>query len=143
MKIPVKVKKLVPWAKLPYKATPGSKGYDLYSIQGVLLQPGERKAVRTGLAFELPNDAAMFIIPRSGLALKLGLNLANCIGLLDADFRGECKVILQNNSNRAVYVKKGRIAQMFVTRLPEIEFIETDKLSKTERGEGGFGSTGV
>jgi dUTP pyrophosphatase len=142
--VEVKVKKLHPKAKLPFKATTGSAGFDLYTLKNVLLQPGQWKAVRTGLAFQLPSGYVMFLMPRSGVARKLGINLINSVGVLDSDYRSECILLLHNNSNKAVYIPAGwRIAQAVIVKLPEIYFKEVNELDKTERGAGGFGSTGV
>lgn len=140
----VKVMKLHPKAKLPFKATSDSCGFDLYTLKGVLLQPGQWKAVRTGLAFQLPPNYGMFLLPRSGIARRFGVNLINTPGLLDFGYNGEAILLLHNNSNKAVYIPAGwRVAQAVILPIPQVTFKLVDKLDETERGAGGFGSTGV
>lgn len=122
-----------------------SAGYDLSAdLSGSLdLAPGERLAVSTGLALELPIGYEAQIRPRSGLALKYGIGIVNSPGTIDADYRGEIKVILVNHSNESFRIEPGmRICQMVICKLPEIEMEETVDLGATERADGGFGSTG-
>lgn len=142
----LKVKKLRPDARLPKRATEGSAGMDLYACidSPVEILPHQRALIPTGLsiALESPRYAA-FIYARSGLAIKKGIAPANCVGVVDSDYRGEVCVGLLNSSEKAFTVEPfERIAQMVIApvELPEIE--EVDDLDVTERGEGGFGSTG-
>jgi dUTP pyrophosphatase len=130
---------------LPSRQTPGAAGYDVASAEpDFSLAPGERKAVATGLVFELPDGMEMQVRPRSGLALRYGITLPNAPGTIDADYRGELKVIMQNGGHEAVVIRRGeRIAQLVFARFaaPSIELAES--LSETSRGAGGFGSTGT
>lgn len=117
-------------------------GMDLYSVERVVLAPGERKLVATGLAIELPSGYEAQLRPRSGLALKYGITLPNSPATIDPGYRGEIKVILQNLGQADFAVEPGeRIAQMIVARYEAVEWVEGD-LSESERGEGGFGSSG-
>ena len=142
----LKVKRLDKDAKLPVKATEGSLCWDIYSTKRVLLSPMERQKLHTGLAFELPRGVGLDIRPRSGLASR-GLIILNSPGTLDSDYRGELMVSCMNLSNGDILVNKGdRIAQIRpISDLSEewgARFEEVEELSDTERGEGGFGSTG-
>lgn len=134
-------------AVIPTRATSGSVGLDIYACleEDVILAPGEIKMIPTGLKAETDcNDVAMLIYPRSGLATKHGITLANCVGVVDSDFRGEWFIPLINHGKQSFIVENGmRIAQLIPTRVlfPEIEISET--LSDTERGSGGFGSSGL
>jgi dUTP pyrophosphatase len=124
----------------------GSAGMDLRAnIKEVItLQPFERLAVPTGLFIELPQGYEAQIRPRSGLSLKTGLAIPNSPGTIDSDYRGEIKVIVANLSNEVVEIKDGdRIAQMVIAKYERAEWIEVDNIDATERGAGGFGSTGV
>ena len=129
---------------LPERATAGAAGYDVRSAEpDFTLQPGERRAVATGLVFELPLGIEMQVRPRSGLALKHGITVPNAPGTVDADYRGELQVIMQNLGAEAVLISRGdRIAQLVFARheVPVIE--EAGELTETLRGFGGFGSTG-
>ena len=142
----LKVKKLREDAVLPVRATAGSAGMDLHALVDtpVTLQPGQRAMIPTGLAIALPSpDYVALVFARSGLAIKKGVTLANCVGVVDSDYRGELKVGLINQSDEPYTVEKGeRIAQLAVmpVYLPVVE--EADDLDETERGQGGFGSTG-
>ncbi len=131
---------------LPSYATPGSAGVDLHAdLDGpVRLGPLERKLIPTGLYMALPQGTEAQIRPRSGLALKQGITVLNTPGTIDADYRGEVKVLLINLSAKEVIVNDGdRIAQMVTARCEQVTFKETETLDDTERGQGGFGSTGV
>lgn len=145
MKVKVKVKRLDPELPLPQAAHPGDAGVDLYSRVDVLLKPGERKTVPTGIAISLPPGWAAFVQPRSGLAANYGLTIVNTPGLIDSGYRGEIKVILLNTDKEVSFqVRRGdKIAQMVVQQIGEVEWEEVDELDPTSRGEGGFGSTGV
>lgn len=130
---------------LPKYATEGSAGMDLYANleEKVVLKPLERKLIPTGLRIALPNGYEAQIRPRSGLALKHGISLANAVATIDADYRGLIGVILINLSNESFEVNDGdRIAQMVIAKHEIAEWEEVDSLEDTERGEGGFGHTG-
>ena len=130
---------------LPEYQTPLSAGLDIRANldESVTLRPLERAMIPTGLFVELPEGCEMQIRPRSGLAAKHGITVLNSPGTIDADYRGEIKVILVNLSNEPFTIEAGeRIAQMIVARYEQIEWQLTDELSSTERGAGGFGSTG-
>lgn len=142
----LKVKRLRPQAKIPHRATEGSAGMDLYACidEPVQIKPHERALIPTGIAIALesPRYAAL-IYARSGLAIKRGIAPANCVGVVDSDYRGEVCVGLLNSSEESFTVEPfERIAQMVIAPvdLPDIE--EVDSLDETERGAGGFGSTG-
>ena len=139
----LKIKKLNPKAIIPAYQTKGAAGFDLHSIEDVILKPGERKLIGTGLAFEIEYGYEVQIRPRSGLAFKHGITVLNSPGTIDSDYRGEIKVLLINHSNEEFEIKKGdRIAQAIVAPVIQAEIIEVEELSETKRGEGGFGSTG-
>ena len=141
----VKVKKLTDSACLPTRGSREAAGYDLYADlkEREVIPPHETKMISTGLAMEIPRGFFGAIFARSGLASKESLRPANCVGVVDSDYRGPFLIALHNDSDTEKYVKPGmRIAQMVVIPCPEISFSETDELNQTERGEGGFGSTG-
>lgn len=130
---------------LPQYSTPLSAGMDIYANieQPLTLKPAERLLVPTGLFIELPDGYEAQLRIRSGLALKKGLILPNAPATIDADYRGEIKVILANISNEPQTIMPGeRIAQMVVAKHETVQWIPTETLSDTERGQGGFGSTG-
>ena len=130
---------------LPEYQTPLSAGMDLRANikESISLEPLQRALVPTGLYVELPAGYEMQIRPRSGLAAKQGITVLNAPGTIDADYRGEIKVILVNLSPEAVTINDGeRVAQAVVARCEQVEWESVDELSSTERGEGGFGSTG-
>jgi len=134
-------------SKLPRYKTVGSSGADLYSTMNITLQPMERAIISTGLYVELPFGIEMQIRPRSGLAIKYGITLINCVGTLDCDYRGELGVPLVNLSNEPYTINIGdRIAQMVLNSYAVVEewevVEELEDLGETERGAGGFGSTG-
>ena len=129
---------------LPKYTTKGSAGFDLSSAEDILILPGQVVAVDTGFAFEIPIGYEMQIRSRSGLAIKSNLFVLNAPGTIDSDFRGSVKVILCNASNQNFSIRAGdRIAQGKITPVVQAIFIETDDLEQTERGEKGFGSTGI
>ena len=133
-------------AVIPHYATEGAAGADIsaYLSAPVTLRPCEYKAIPTGLFMEIPEGYEVQVRPRSGLALKHGITVLNAPGTIDSDYRGEVKVILINHSSEAFTIQNGdRIAQIVVARVHRLPFVEVDDLSATERGEGGFGSTGV
>lgn len=130
---------------LPERATEHAAGYDVRSAEeAVTLEPGEIRLVATGLVMELPDGVECQVRPRSGLALKHGITLPNSPGTIDPDYRGELRVIMQNTGDEAITLDRGaRIAQLVFARFeaPVIEL--SDEVSETERGAGGFGSTGT
>lgn len=146
MKQQVKIKKLNSKAMLPTYGSEYSAGADLYACmeETVTIQPGETVLIKTGLAMAIPEGYAGLIYARSGLATKKGLAPANKVGVVDADYRGEVMVPLHNHSRVAVEVEHGeRIAQMVITPFLTADYMLAEELDETERGEGGFGSTGT
>ena len=146
MKQQVKIKKLNSKAMLPTYGSEYSAGADLYACmeETVTIQPGETVLIKTGLAMAIPEGYAGLIYARSGLATKKGLAPANKVVVVDADYRGEVMVPLHNHSRVAVEVEHGeRIAQMVITPFLTAEYMLAEELDETERGEGGFGSTGT
>jgi dUTP pyrophosphatase len=129
---------------LPVYAHPGDAGADLVSTDDVVLGPGERATVGTGLKIALPNGYVGFVVPRSGLAMKHGITIVNSPGTVDAGYRGEVRVTLLNTDARESYAiaAGARIAQLIVMPVPRVRFIEVERLPGSDRGEGGFGSTG-
>ncbi len=144
MKFNVKIKRLNENATIPTYGSEFSAGADLYSAdEETAILPGETKLIHTGIALELPIGYAGLIYARSGLASKRGLAPANKVGVVDCDYRGEVMVALHNHSNTEQSVARGeRIAQLVIAPYIVADFEETDELSETVRGEGGFGSTG-
>ena len=136
--ITVNIKRLDPTVELPKYAHPTDAGLDLRSNEDCRL-------VSTGLAIALPDGYAGFVQPRSGLAIKQGLSIVNTPGLIDAHYRGELKVILINlDPSNNIQINKGdRIAQLVIQEVPTVNLIEVEELDETDRGNGGFGSTGV
>ncbi|MDB5228018.1 MAG: Deoxyuridine 5-triphosphate nucleotidohydrolase [Bacteroidota bacterium] len=131
---------------LPVYETTGSAGVDLRAQlqEPVMLKPLQRALIPTGLYIELPDGYEAQVRPRSGLALKKGVTVLNTPGTIDSDYRGEIKVILINLSNETTVINTGeRIAQMIISKYERISLKEVDELNETERGEGGFGHTGV
>ena len=129
---------------LPSYARPGDAGLDLLAAEDTELKPGERAAIATGIAIAIPDGYAGFVHPRSGRALKEGLTVANAPGTIDAGYRGEVKVILVNlDPDAPIHIARGeKIAQLVVQRVESVELVDVDRLPESERGEGGFGSTG-
>jgi dUTP pyrophosphatase len=129
---------------LPVYAHPGEAGAHLVSTDDVVLEPGERATVRTGLKIALPNGYVGFVVPRSGLAMKHGITIVNSPGTVDAGYRGEIRVTLLNTDARDSYaIAAGdRIGQLIVMPVPSVRFVEVERLPGSDRGEGGFGSTG-
>lgn len=155
----VKVKKLYPNALLPKYATDGSGCFDLSAcaVQHEKFVPAQIEhdspvVCNTGLSFEIPEGHVMLLFGRSGHAFKHGIRLANCVGVIDSDYRGEVKIKLAKDDHwndhlehaEIKFIEPGeRIAQGLIIPIPRVEFVEVDALSDTARGEGGFGSTGV
>lgn len=145
MSITVKIRKLDPRAVIPRRASPQSAGADLCALldEDAVIFPGETLFVHTGLTAEIPEGYAGFIFARSGFASKQGIAPANKVGVVDSDYRGEYMVALFNHGSEPVTVTNGqRIAQLVIMPVADAVFEETSELSETERGEGGFGSTG-
>jgi len=141
----LKVKKLHPDAVIPKYATDGAACFDLVAIGGT--EPHEfddwADIYRTGLAFEVPPGWVMLIFSRSGHGFKLGMRLSNCVGVIDSDYRGEVKVSIRDDSCMGHHVDAGqRIAQAMLVQIPRLDLVEVAELSSTDRGAGGFGSTG-
>jgi len=144
MKKTIKIKNLSKHP-LPKYQTVLSAGMDLHANidQSIAIQPGQREIVSTGLFLELPEGFEAQIRPRSGLAFKHGVTVLNSPGTIDADYRGEIKVLLMNHGHEAFEINDGeRIAQMVITEFTSIQWEETNQLNDTERGEGGYGSSG-
>lgn len=139
------IKRLDEGVELPSYAYEGDAGLDLRSAEDVILKPFERRLVSTGLAIAIPDGYAGFVQPRSGLALREGLSMANTPGLIDAHYRGELKVCAINlDSVRDIHITKGeRIAQLVIQKVPRVSLMEVDSLDETDRGVGGFGSSGA
>lgn len=142
--IPMLVHRVDPDAELPTYEHPGDAGLDLRSRIDIVLQPGQRAMVPTGIAIALPPGYAAFVHPRSGLALKSGITLVNAPGTIDAGYRGEIGVILINHDPLEAFpIAKGdRIAQLIVQAVPAVSVTEVSELPGSHRGTGGFGSTG-
>jgi dUTP pyrophosphatase len=141
--VEVSVRLLHPSAQLPRRAHPGDAGADLFSVEEVVIPPGERKDVGTGISLAIPGGYAGFVQPRSGLAFKQGIMVVNSPGLIDAGYRGEVRVSLYNSGREPFMVAVGeRIAQFVVQKVEEPEFLAAAELPDTIRGQGGFGSSG-
>jgi len=141
----LKIMRTKPSAQIPQRQTSGSVGYDMSACleADVTLMPGETKKISSGLAISLDTGYAAFIYARSGLAINHGITKANCVGVIDSDYRGEIIVGLRNNSNEPYTIKNGdRIAQMVITKCELPELVLCDSLDDTTRGAGGLGSTG-
>ncbi|WP_367614867.1 dUTP diphosphatase [Corynebacterium stercoris] len=141
----LRVKRLDKDLPLPMRAHDGDAGADLYAAEDVTLAPGERALVGTGIAIALPMGTVGLIHPRSGLAAKHGLTIVNSPGTVDAQYRGELKVCLLNTDrSEPIEITRGmRIAQLVVQRVELVDFEEVEELDDTERGAGGYGSTGT
>lgn len=143
----IKVKKLNKNAKLPFRATDGSAGADLFACidTDIVLKPKERLLIPTGISIELNNaESGAFIFPRSSVSFKNGVSLANCVGVVDSDYRGEVKVPLINHSDSDFVIHNGdRIAQLVILPVIIPVYEEAELLNSTDRGDGGFGSTGI
>ena len=141
----INIKRLTETAILPERGSAYAAGYDLFADlnESVEIQPHETKMIGTGLAMEIPEGYFGGIFARSGLSSKEGLRPANCVGVVDADYRGEVKVALHNDGEVVREIKAGqKIAQLVVVPFLGVEFDEVENLSETVRGVGGFGSTG-
>ncbi len=142
----LKIKKLRENAQIPFRATAGSAGMDLYACidEPVTLALGEKAVIPTGIAIALPSpELGAFVFARSGLAIKHGIGLLNSVGVIDSDYRGEVCVGVINQLTEPYTINPGeRIAQLVILPVSLIEPVEVDELDETERGAGGFGSTG-
>lgn len=137
-------KKLKDEAIIPKYQTKGSAGFDIATLDEGVLGVGEIAILSTGLAFEIPEGFEMQIRSRSGLAFKHGISVLHGLGTIDADYRGEVKIILINHGSEPYTIRKGdRVAQGVINEIKQLHPTETDELSSTDRGENGFGSTGV
>ena len=144
-RIALPIKRLDPTVELPSYAYEGDAGLDLRSSEDVTLAPFERRLVSTGLAIAIPEGYAGFVQPRSGLALKQGLSMANTPGLIDAHYRGELRICAINlDPEKDIEIHRGdRIAQLVIQKVPVVMLQEVEELDETDRGTGGFGSSGV
>lgn len=146
MAVTVKIRRVGergPPLDLPRYQTPGAAGLDLLADEAVTLAPGERRLVPTGVAVEIPPGHEGQVRPRSGLALRYGVGMVNAPGTVDADYRGEVGVLLVNWGRQAVTIARGdRIAQLVIAPVERADLVLVDKLGRTDRGGGGFGSTG-
>ena len=142
-KLKVKIKKIHPDAIMPTYATEGAAAFDLYAVNGGIVPVMGSLVVGIGISLEIPDDHVMRIYGRSGHGFNYDVSLANSVGIIDSDFRGEIKVKLSNFGAKRMLVNVGdRIAQAIIEPIPRVEFEWVDDLSDTERGDGGFGSTG-
>lgn len=141
----IPLQQLDPELPVPTYAYAGDAGVDLRAACDEVLQPFERKLIPCGIALAIPRGYAGFVLPRSGLAIKHGVSLVNAPGLIDSDYRGElCAVLVNLDAHEPFVVKRGdRIAQLVIMPVPAVEFAASEKLPDTERGAGGFGSSGV
>jgi dUTP diphosphatase len=142
--LPIAVKRLAAGLPLPSYARDSDAGLDLYAAERAVIEPGDRALVPTGVAVAIPPGHAGFVVPRSGLALRHGVTVLNGPGLIDAGYRGEIKVLLVNlDRTVAATIERGdRVAQLVVLRVERATLAEVDELPPSERGAGGFGSTG-
>lgn len=137
----IRVLKVTEYATQPRRATPCAAGYDLHSCEDKVIQAKGRGIVNTGIAISIPDRTYARVAPRSGLTVKNGIDVG--AGVIDQDYRGEIKVVLFNHSNEDFVVKIGdRIAQLIIEKIETPDILMVDSLDETERGDGGFGSTG-
>lgn len=140
----IKIKKLYKDSVIPTRGSEYAAGYDLYAHEGATIKPHETAKIGTGVAIQPPKDTFGAVFARSGLAAKQGLRPANCVGVCDYDYTGEYIVALHNDSNEERVIEKGeRIGQVVFIPYVNVTFVEVDELDATERGAGGFGSTGA
>lgn len=146
LSVPIKLLENATGMSLPHYATAQSAGMDLCAAveEALTLEPGQRTLIPTGISIALPDGFEAQIRPRSGLAIKNGVTVLNSPGTIDADYRGEIKIILANLGTEPFVVERGmRVAQMVIAAYQQAAWVEVEDLEKTERGAGGFGSTGV
>ena len=140
----IKIKKLYEDSEIPTRGSEYAAGYDLYAHEGATIKPHETAKIGTGVAIQPPKDTFGAVFARSGLAAKQGLRPANCVGVCDYDYTGEYIVALHNDSNEEKVIEKGeRIGQVVFIPYVNVTFKEVEELDATERGAGGFGSTGA
>jgi dUTP pyrophosphatase len=140
----IKIKKLYEDSQIPTRGSEYAAGYDLYAHEGATIKPHETAKIGTGVAIQPPKDTFGAVFARSGLAAKQGLRPANCVGVCDYDYTGEYIVALHNDSNEERTIAAGeRIGQVVFIPYVNVSFVEVDELEETERGAGGFGSTGA
>lgn len=141
---PLRIRRLDPRAVLPTRAYEDDAGLDLYALEELILAPGQRGSVGTGISVEIPAGHAGLVLPRSGLAQRHGIALVNAPGLIDSGYRGELRILLLNTDTGAPFaIAPGdRIAQLVLTRVETPAVVEVEELTSSERGAGGFGSTG-
>ena len=142
-RVAVRIKRLDKSVQIPSYAYEGDAGLDLRANDDMIIEPHCRVLVPTGLAIALPEGYAGFVQPRSGMALKLGLSIANTPGLIDSHYRGELKIICINLDPKEAIQRGERIAQLVIQRVPIVDLVEVDELDETDRGTGGFGSSGT
>ena len=141
--IDLKYKTVTPDAMEPVYATNGSACFDFFALEDGRIHAFQTKTFRTGLSFEVPDGFVLLMYSRSGMGFKHNVRFCNCVGVIDSDYRGEVQVGLTNDSDTVYEVKKGdRIAQGMLVEIPRVNLIHSEQLSETERGTGGFGSTG-
>ena len=143
VKVPVKI--LDEGLPRPSYAKPGDAGLDLRSTEDIVIEPGQRALIGTGIALAIPQGYAGFVQPRSGLAIKQGMTLVNTPGLIDSGYRGEIRIIaLNTDKEHAIAIKRGdRIAQLVIQEVSAVELVEVEELSSSERADTGFGSSGL
>jgi len=138
----IKIKRLTESAKLPTYAKEGDAGMDFYADESLVLAPGDRRGISTGISKQIPTGYVGLIWDKSGVAFKGGLKTMG--GVLDSGYRGEIKIILHNLSTESYSIEKGnKVAQMLIQAVEQRELVEVDSLEESDRGEGGFGSTGL
>ena len=143
VQVPVKI--LDEGLPRPSYAKPGDAGLDLRSTEDIVIEPGQRALIGTGIALAIPQGYAGFVQPRSGLAIKQGMTLVNTPGLIDSGYRGEIRIIaLNTDKEHSIAIKRGdRIAQLVIQEVPAVELVEVEELSSSERADTGFGSSGL
>lgn len=139
----IKIKKTHPNGKIPTYATDGSGAFDFYSAEDVVVHENYAKAINLGVAMEVPDGHVLLLFPRSSIGKKTWLRMANSVGVIDSDYRGTIHALYENVLGGDTILIGQRIAQGIIVPVPKVEFEEVEELSTTERGEGGFGSTGV
>lgn len=140
----IQIKMLDKGLEAPRYAKPGDAGLDLRSVKDVIIRPGKREIIGTGVAVAIPDGFAGFVQPRSGLAAKQGMTIVNTPGLIDSGYRGEiCVIALNTDDQKAIEIKRGdRVAQLVIVPVPSVRLIQVDELDETSRGTSGFGSSG-
>lgn len=141
--IEIAIRRLRPEAVLPQQAYEGDAGLDLSACEAAVLEPGARAVISTGLAVEIPDGYAGFVLPRSGLAARHGIGVVNAPGLIDSGYRGEIRVVLLNSDREAAFVVEPgmRVAQLVIAPVASLRLVEVDELATSERGARGFGSS--